>query len=142
MNYSESLLRAYKTFMVLRNFSPWTIATHMQIVKYFLKYCDTLQSCLLQCMNHFIPAYSLLILPVITRRIRDFHSLDLFCLLLNSLFCIIRTIIDHYIRSKVIQGFWSKVDHQIRSKLYHLFFESNDDITSNWLKIWSKETHP
>ena len=46
------------------------------------------QSCLLQCMNHFIPPYSLLILPIVTRRIRDFHSLDLFCLLLNSLFAI------------------------------------------------------
>lgn len=41
MNYSESLLKEYKNFMVLKNFSPRTITTYLQIVKYFLNYFET-----------------------------------------------------------------------------------------------------
>ena len=37
-NYGDYLLE-YKTFMILKNYSPRTIKTYYQIVDYFLRYC-------------------------------------------------------------------------------------------------------
>ena len=33
-------LKEYKSFMILKNFSPRTIKTYYQIVHYFLEYCE------------------------------------------------------------------------------------------------------
>lgn len=40
MNNREELLKEYKSFMTLKNFSPRTIVTYLQIVDYFLRYCN------------------------------------------------------------------------------------------------------
>lgn len=40
MGTSNDLLTAFRGFMILKNYSPRTIKTYMQIVDYFLRYCD------------------------------------------------------------------------------------------------------
>lgn len=39
MTSSSELLSDFRSFMILKNFSPRTIKTYMQIVDYFLRYC-------------------------------------------------------------------------------------------------------
>lgn len=40
MESSSDLLNAFRGFMILKNYSPRTIKTYMQIVDYFLRYCN------------------------------------------------------------------------------------------------------